>query len=148
MNLKEFASVLRTMIRQEVSAAVNEELKPIKKALLELKKQNKNVLVDTYESSQAPIQRANKAASKINVKGPLGDILRETAASMMNESANEYEEWPTMGSLRTSDQVPNNFVQSRVTKKTTSSDPMASLMKDYSQVLKKAESIASQNNFQ
>lgn len=146
MNLKQLTSILRVLIREEVSAAVKEELRPIKKALIESRGSTKNVVSKANTPTKQLLPSSStKSAPKINIKGPLGDILRDTAASMLKESMSDDNEWPSMGDMRTSADVPEAVMQpSMVSSKPKVMDPANSLLKDYSQLLKKSEAISSQ----
>ncbi len=139
MKGKEFVNLLRKIIREEVSTVVKEELKAIKPLLAEYKTKN------TQQSTRPPVQTVNRKPI-VNIDGALGDILRETADSMYNNSQ-QYEEWPDMnGGPMTSDFAMGDgdgfMPQPPVSPSFMSNDPTAVFMKDYSKVLKQADNIA------
>ena len=97
---------------------------------------------------QKPIQK--RTTPIVSFDGPLGDLLNETATSMMNESYQE-EEWPDMnGGALTADHAQGG-VQSMASLSALMdddaplpeaggySDPTRAFMKDYSAVLKAAD---------
>lgn len=97
---------------------------------------------------QKPIQK--RTTPIVSFDGPLGDLLNETATSMMNESYQE-EEWPDMnGGALTADHAQMG-VQSMASLSALMdddaplpeaggySDPTRAFMKDYSAVLKAAD---------
>lgn len=147
MKASDFVNLMRKVIREEVRSIVREELKTIKPLLKETKSTTMQP-ASIPQVKQKPIQK--RTTPIVSFDGPLGDLLNETAASMMNESYQE-EEWPDMnGGALTADHAQMG-VQSMASLSALMdddaplpeaggySDPTRAFMKDYSAVLKAAD---------
>jgi hypothetical protein len=146
MKASDFVNLMRKVIREEVRAIVREELKTIKPLLKETKSTTMQP-ASIPQVKQKPIQK--RTTPIVSFDGPLGDLLNETATSMMNESYEE--EWPDMnGGALTADHAQMG-VQSMsslsalmdddapLPEVSGYSDPTRAFMKDYSAVLKAAD---------
>lgn len=147
----EFIKILRKVIREEVRTVVKEELKAYKPTLVEASKPVTKKQTIPVQQSQPKI----KPMPDLGIKGPLADVLKETYASMqqapstimegheMYEQA-EMQDWPEMnGGTFTAEQAPAMPMRSQPTQtQRFNPDPMASLMKDYSGVMKAADQHA------
>ena len=147
MKASDFVNLMRKVIREEVRSIVREELKTIKPLLKETKSTTMQP-ASIPQVKQKPIQK--RTTPIVSFDGPLGDLLNETATSMMNESYQE-EEWPDMnGGALTADHAQMG-VQSMTSLSALMdddaplpeaggySDPTRAFMKDYSAVLKAAD---------
>ena len=147
MKASDFVNLMRKVIREEVRSIVREELKTIKPLLKETKSTTMQP-ASIPQVKQKPIQK--RTTPIVSFDGPLGDLLNETATSMMNESYHE-EEWPDMnGGALTADHAQMG-VQSMASLSALMdddaplpeaggySDPTRAFMKDYSAVLKAAD---------
>ena len=147
MKASDFVNLMRKVIREEVRSIVREELKTIKPLLKETKSTTMQP-ASIPQVKQKPIQK--RTTPIVSFDGPLGDLLNETATSMMNESYQE-EEWPDMnGGALTADHAQGG-VQSMASLSALMdddaplpeaggySDPTRAFMKDYSAVLKAAD---------
>tara|TARA_R110000868_G_scaffold28036_4_gene105532 strand:+ start:16407 stop:16868 length:462 start_codon:yes stop_codon:yes gene_type:complete len=147
MKASDFVNLMRKVIREEVRSIVREELKTIKPLLKETKSTTMQP-ASIPQVKQKPIQK--RTTPIVSFDGPLGDLLNETATSMMNESYRE-EEWPDMnGGALTADHAQMG-VQSMASLSALMdddaplpeaggySDPTRAFMKDYSAVLKAAD---------
>ncbi len=147
MKASDFVNLMRKVIREEVRSIVREELKTIKPLLKETKSTTMQP-ASIPQVKQKPIQK--RTTPIVSFDGPLGDLLNETATSMMNESYQE-EEWPDMnGGALTADHAQMG-VQSMASLSALMdddaplpeaggySDPTRAFMKDYSAVLKAAD---------
>lgn len=140
MNTKEFVKVLRAVIREEVRTAVRQELSEV---LSENKRSLKSV-------TQQPIK---KTASRPITGNPILDqVLSETKlTSDFRQSADVgYDDF---GSFTTNNvpQEPTSIMDMDIHDDYESPLPDMSsgmpFMKDYSQLLKKADQIAQQKQF-
>jgi hypothetical protein len=137
MKGSEFINLMRKVIREEVRTVVKEELKALKPLLME--KQQPTVT----KKPTTPTARPQRTQPLVQFDGPLKSILEETARSM--QQAPQEEEWPEMNmGMMTSEDVPSFAGKSNM-RAAMSNDPTAVFIKDYSQVLKTAEQIASNN---
>lgn len=147
MKASDFVNLMRKVIREEVRSIVREELRTIKPLLKETKSTTMQP-ASIPQVKQKPIQK--RTTPIVSFDGPLGDLLNETATSMMNESYQE-EEWPDMnGGALTADHAQMG-VQSMASLSALMdddaplpeaggySDPTRAFMKDYSAVLKAAD---------
>ena len=147
MKASDFVNLMRKVIREEVRSIVREELKTIKPLLKETKSTTMQP-ASIPQVKQKPIQK--RTTPIVSFDGPLGDLLNETATSMMNESYQE-EEWPDLnGGALTADHAQMG-VQSMASLSALMdddaplpeaggySDPTRAFMKDYSAVLKAAD---------
>lgn len=148
MDSKQFLKVLSKVIREEVRLAVRAEMRI---ALLE-SKSSITPNPRTRISSQAPAPRASApprqpapAKRFTQIPGALGDLLNETAVSMMSHpTLAEEQEWPTMGDGDfTVDQVPitDTLPAPSPSHPHPSGDPTMAFVKDYRAVVKAAEAI-------
>lgn len=135
MKGSEFINLMRKVIREEVRTVVKEELKALKPLLME--KQQPTVT----KKPTTQVARPQRTQPLVQFDGPLKSILEETARSM--QQAPQEEEWPEMN-MMTSEDAPS-FAGNSSMRAAMSDDPTAIFMKDYSQVLKTAEQIASSN---
>lgn len=147
----EFIKILRKVIREEVRTVVKEELKAYKPMLMEAQKPVTKKQVISVPQSQPK----SKPMPDLGIKGPLADVLKETYAAMqqapssimegheMYEQA-EMQDWPEMnGGTFTAEQAPAIPTRSQPAQtQRFNADPMASLMKDYSGVMKAADQHA------
>jgi len=138
MNAKNFMLTLRKVIREEVRAAVRQEVKQL------LESNQKAPLTKT--TKQVPNQKRH---SPVLFDGPLSSILNETAESMY--SAQNQEEWQDMSETLTADKAQgfglsalmnqntsvDNFTPSNLT-----GDPTSAFVKDYSAVMKAADKFS------
>lgn len=136
MRASDFIKVLRKIIREEVREVVREEIKALKPMITENSTQLTNKRITTTQ------QRPKRQHVK---DGSLSTMLRETAESMRSNPATDYDDWPSMGGLMTSEQVNpsmghqptnNHFQESH-------NDLPASMpVKNYANILKAAEQIS------
>jgi hypothetical protein len=161
----DFIKLMRKVIREEVRQVVREELKAAGPILME----NRNkVVAKSQPNTKQPTQAIqHKQPTKpaysseiANLKGPIGDILRETAISLRSNNNVETQDWPDMNSGYQSTpslQHMNPFGQQSLSSilnddemdsepvamnSIHSNDPTAVFMKDYSSVLKSADKLA------
>lgn len=146
MKGSEFINLMRKVIREEVRAVVKDEMSYMKTLIKEIKTQQPETRVPaTQQKRQAPPIRRSQPI--VQLDGVLGDILNETANSMLNESVGyeeETAEWPSMGDMMTSDDVPamSHMIpgsQAAPQYSRFDSDPTAAFIKDYSGVMKAAD---------
>ena len=141
MKASQFTTLLRKLIREEVTSIVREELKAIKPLLME-----KTVVAKNQQTPTKLKAAPKRPAPVVSFDGPLADILNETAQSMRNNPA---EEWPDLnGGTFTSQNVPQtqNFNFEDEDSAPLSYGSTAPFMKDYSAVMKAADKF-SQGNF-
>lgn len=153
MKQSEFFNALRKVIREEVRSIVKEEItSALKSTLVEAKTVKPQVPVQRVKPKIA----APQPKSKPSFDGPLASVLKETYEHMLaNPQAEADDEWPDLGGKimqsddalgfgmlagGASQQAPP--VQPAAVSHTFSGDPTAGLMKDYSSLMKKADSIA------
>ena len=143
MDSKQFLKVLAKLIREEVRQAVREELRT---ALVESKvtqprtTQKPGLLAQALVSKPRPVA-APPAPRRFQIPGAVGDILNETAMSMMaHHTAPEIEEeWSTAeGGSFTQEQAP---AMAAPNYNHPSGDPTMAFVKDYRAVVKSAEAI-------
>ena len=100
--------VLRKVVREEVRAVVKEEL-------TEILRDGLQSTITEMARSEKPVQKTKQTqqqpkAPMVTMEGPLGDILRETASSMVKNPAlmeGFDDEWPDMnGGAFTAEQAP------------------------------------------
>lgn len=144
MNTKEFVKVLRAVIREEVRAAVRQELK-------EVLTENKQVAKQMVQPRQPQPQQP---AKKITGNPILDQVLNETKlTSDFRQSADVgYDDF---GSFTTNNiptqQIPTSMMEMDVQEDYESPLPEMNsalpFMKDYTQLMKKADQISSQKQF-
>lgn len=150
MKTTEFANLLRKIIREEVRTIVKEEIKALKPMLAEAKVAPKK--------SAPPARTMPLPETLKQVKGPLANILQETYLAMQNEPPVDDPEaaWPDMASTFKAEQAPAMGLMSSMLndeqpvigrQAAMAGDPTAPFMKDYSQLLKKADNIVQGNRF-
>lgn len=136
MNSKSFVSVLRKIIREEVKAAVRQEVKSL---LSETRQQPR----------QAQVARQANRIPPVSFDGPLASILNETAQTMYSTS--HQEEWQDMGGTLTADQAQGFGLAALMNQETSitdstpshfAGDPTMAFVKDYSAVMKAADKVA------
>ena len=137
MKGSEFINLLRKVIREEVRTVVKEELKALKPLLMEAEKQKQIV------TKKAAITKPQRTQPLVQFDGPLKSILEETARSMQQGS--QEEEWPEMNMGMMTSEDAQGFAGNSSMRAVMSGDPTSMFIKDYSQVLKTAEQIASNN---
>ena len=143
MNTKSFVKILRKVVREEVQRAVKE-------VLTEQTVSDKKVIdhgMSLQRIAESPNNPYSPRAKKkqFTKNSMLNDILNETAAtgdfkSMMEGPAVTQDEWPTMGSPRTS-QMVQPTAQGINGEQVDTSKPdvqttMANITKDYSGLMK------------
>lgn len=146
MKGSEFINIMRKVIREEVRAVVKDELSYMKTLINEIKtKQPETKAPALQQKRQAPPVKRSQPI--VQLDGMLGDILNETAQSMLNESAgydSETADWPSMGDMMTSDDIPaiSHMMpqsQPQIQQNRFDPDPTAAFIKDYSAVMKAAD---------
>ena len=142
MKASDFAQILKKLIKQEVRSVIREELKSALTPVLLEQKRMKGQSTQARQPMPLPKQKPSKDFG-INMNGPLGDILRETAndlrsgksAPIQESAANE---WGNMGHFDAGDamsfghQMDDEHFGSSAQ---FSNDPTAAFIKDYSGVL-------------
>lgn len=140
MKAKEFITVLRTLIREEVRSAVRQELK---QALSE----NKLITSNQTSSKQKPIK-------KYTGNPMLDEVLNETKLTSDFRQSPDVSEWPEMS--YTTDNMPSLQSQASMMDVDINEDYEAPLpqtnqglpfMKDYTKLMKRADEIAQQKQF-
>lgn len=137
MKAKEFINVMRKLIREEVRHAIREELGLIKE----------NKVKQVQEVKRQPVAQPRKP--KYNTGNPfLDEVLSETVVGrgfgnedmplVTEELSYTSDDIPSMSSLLSEEDVPTNPVP------TTMAMPF---MKDYSQLMKKADQISQNKMF-
>lgn len=146
MKGSEFINLMRKVIREEVRAVVKDELSYMKTLINEIKtKQPETKAPALQQKRQAPPVRRSQPI--VQLDGVLGDILNETAQGMLNESMgyeDETAEWPSMGDMMTSDDIPAMShmmpqAQAPTQHNRFDPDPTSAFIKDYSAVMKAAD---------
>lgn len=137
MNAKNFMLILRKAIREEVRAAVRQEVKLL---LQEQKAPNTPRPV-----KQAPQQRRTLP---VVFEGPLANILNETAGTMYNVPQ-EQDDWQEMGGGTFVAEQAEGFGLSALLNQETSTadptpshfagDPTMAFVKDYSDIMSAAD---------
>jgi hypothetical protein len=149
MKATDFARILKEIIKKEVRSVIREELN---EALGKAPQRSK-----TPTSAQEMFLAEPKPQPKQTIKALTGNtgldsILAETANAMRNGTSPMIEDdqsFPSMGEMFTADQAQGFGHMMNAQDITPPSpainpnDPTAAFMKDYSQVLQKAESINS-----
>lgn len=140
MNAKNFMSILRKVIREEVRTAVRLEVKQL------LQEQQKSQL-----PKQAKQVAQQKRPSPVVFDGPLSSILNETAQSMYSSPA-EQEAWQDIGGgTFTADSAESFGLSALMNQETAvadsapshfSGDPTMAFIKDYSSVMKAADKFS------
>ncbi len=153
MKAADFAKILQEIIKKEVRKVIREELKSALSGLSQAPQpsrapQNVN---EMFLSNPKP--KINKPIKPMIKTGNVGldDILAETANSIRQGQITGIpdDEYADMGGMYTSDQAQgfgyatmdydNN--DDNIAPSYNPNDPTSAFIKDYSQVLKKAESI-------
>jgi hypothetical protein len=138
MNTKEFVKVLRTVIREEVRSAVREELK--------------SVLTESKVKKQ-PTQTKIQQPQKKSITGnPLLDqVLNETKlTSEFRQSADVgYDDFGsfTTNNIQATPSMMDMDIQEEYESPLPEMNPGMPFMKDYSQLMKKADQISQQRQF-
>jgi len=149
MKASDFAKILKEIIRKEVRSVIREELN---EALGRAPQPSR-----TPRSAQEMFLAEPKPQPKQPIKALTGNagldsILAETANAIRNGTSAMIEDdqsFPSMGEMFTADQAQGfghmvNQDQALPTSPAINpNDPTAAFMKDYSQVLQKAEAINS-----
>lgn len=146
MKAKEFISVLRTLIREEVRAAVRQELNEV----LAEGKRPVNTTLKSTQVAKKPTQQTKKYTGN----PMLDQVLNETRlTSDFRQPANVgYDDF---GSFTTNN-IPTQAMPTSMMDMDISDDyesplpemsPSLPFMKDYTQLMKKADQIAQQKQF-
>lgn len=153
MKAADFAKILQEIIKKEVRTVIREELKSALSGISQAPRpsrapQNVN---EMFLSNPKP--KINKPIKPMVKTGNVGldSILAETANSIRQGQASMIpdDEYADMGSMFTSDQAQGfgyNAMEydsdnSNTVPSYNPNDPTSAFIKDYSQVLKKAEEI-------
>jgi len=161
MNTKQFATVLRKIIREEVREAVRAEFQLLREQRSPTLTKTKTVLRPTAtQSTTPPVKKFG---------GPAGDILNETLHSMMRNPSlsipdnvspmvqvdpGSEEEWPEIGSgTFTSAMLGENEADGfqevapeapSISMGMESNDPTMVFVKDYRATLQRAEQLSNE----
>lgn len=146
MKAKEFISVLRTLIREEVRAAVRQELNE----MLTEGKKTATTQIKSTAVSKKPLQPTKKYTGN----PVLDQVLNETRlTSDFRQSADVgYDDF---GSF-TSNNIPSQTMPTSIMDMEINDDyesplpemsPSLPFMKDYTQLMKKADQISQQKQF-
>ena len=152
MKAVDFAKILKEVIKKEVRSVIREELREALGKAPQAPQRSK-----TPTSAQEMFLAEPKPQPKQPIKALTGNagldsILAETANAMRNGTSAMIEDdqsFPSMGEVFTADQAQGFDHMMNAQDITPPSpamnpnDPTAAFMKDYSQVLQKAESINS-----
>lgn len=145
MDTNKFVKLLRKIIKEEVSTAIKAELRPYLTEMTKPAVKKHKKILDSKPSFNAPQQPKKNPT----FNGPLASILEETYQSMVNNP--EEDEWPSMNGETFTSQHANEmgmFMQSSAPatqQRSAPADPSNLLMKDYSELLQKANQIAQGN---
>lgn len=148
MNTKDFVKALRSVIREEVRSAVREELKSI---LTESKTARPVQKSTVRYNTQTPVK-------KYTGNSILDQVLNETklTSDFKNQSNVGYDsDYQDFGSFSTnnvtSQETPTSIMDMDIVDDYESPlpqmDPTMPFMKDYSQLMKKADQISAQKQF-
>lgn len=143
MKAKEFITTLRKIIREEVRAAVKQELNEV----LNGSQNQKSVVRSEVKRQPAPRQPAQPPQSMFNTGNPVLDgVLSETIVprGFGNDGPSVVSEYEDMSF--TTDMIPTSLNTAMSSEDLPSNVPLDSTMpfvRDYSQVLEKAEKISS-----
>lgn len=143
MKASDFAQILKKLIKEEVRLVIREELKSALMPIILEQKKTKSQIAQTKQPMPLPKQKPQKDFG-ITMKGPLGDILRETANDLRNGTSAPIQEssqndWADMGHYDASDAKSFGHMQEDEdfgSLTHLANDPTAPFMKDYSDVLK------------
>jgi hypothetical protein len=142
MKGSEFINLMRKVIREEVRAVVKDELGYIKTLISETKAKQPEYKVPQQKRQAPPVKRSQPI---VQLDGVLGELLNETAQSMLNEStgySDQMEDWPSLGDMMTTDDIPamtHMAPSSPMQNNRFDPDPTAAFIKDYSAVMKAAD---------
>lgn len=142
MKGSEFINLMRKVIREEVRAVVKDELGYIKTLISETKAKQPEYRAPQQKKQTTPVRRSQPL---VQLDGILGDVLNETANSMLNESAgyeDQTADWPSMGDMMTTDDIPalaHMTPSAPMQSNRFDPDPTAAFIKDYSAVMKAAD---------
>lgn len=152
MEGKKFVELLRKVIREEVRTVVKEELKAFKPTIVE---NTTKVSKTTTTTKSVPTQTKRLVTPPTpQFSGPLASILAETYEAMQKETPIDDPEaaWPDMnGGVVTTSNMPGGMGASMASMmdndfgsklNQTSEEGLPPLMRDYSNLLKKADDIA------
>ena len=155
MNTKNFVKILKKVVKEEMRSVIKEELTEILREGLKptISEVTTNEPTTRHKIPTAPKPARKKLADSVKIEGPLGDILRETANSLQNGSADPIKEdqtgaYPDMApTFQANDAegfgVARDSAHTQV--ETMSGDPTNQFVKDYSKVLQKSIDIHSGN---
>ncbi len=142
MNTKDFIKALRAVIREEVRAAVRLEMKTI---LMEAKQQPQR------SATQKPLVQHKQTTTKTITGNPVLDqVLSETTlTSDFRQSADvTYDEFNfTSKDVSAPLSMMNMDISEDIEQDIPTSAGSLPFMKDYSQLMKKADQIATQKQF-
>lgn len=140
MNTKEFVKVLRAVIREEVRTAVRQELK--------------EVLSGNRTQTKPAIQQPKKPIKNITGNPVLDQVLNETKlTSDFRQSADVgYDDFGTFTSnVVQAPQMPTSMMDLDLDESYESPlpemNPSMPFIKDYSQLMKRADQISAQKQF-
>tara|TARA_R110000868_G_scaffold354932_11_gene616215 strand:- start:8191 stop:8643 length:453 start_codon:yes stop_codon:yes gene_type:complete len=147
MNTKDFVKVLRAVIREEVRSAVRQEVKDI---LIESLQQAAKPVIDSRPVRQAkPMKNNTPAPKRYSGNSIIDQVLNETKLTSDFRQSPDVSEWPEMNYTTqdlTSHAAPTSIMNMDVEDDFDSLPATAapSFMKDYSQLMKKADLISQQ----
>jgi hypothetical protein len=149
MKATDFAKILKEIIKKEVRSVIREELNEA----LGKAPQRSKAPTSTQEMFLAePKPQPKQPIKALTGNAGLDSILAETANAMRNGTSTMIEDdqsFPSMGEMFTADQAQGfGYMMNQDQALPTSpainpNDPTAAFMKDYSQVLQKAEALNS-----
>jgi hypothetical protein len=151
MKATDIVKLMRKVVREEVRSVIQQELTEIlreglQSTIAEIKQPKRQTRAVTQPAPPPP----KRTAPIVTFEGPLGDLLNETAAGMVNEHVEE--EWPDMnGGPLTSAHVPGAGMgdlsslmndDAPLPESSGFGDPTMNFVKDYSAVMKAADAHA------
>jgi len=142
MNTKDFIKALRAVIREEVRSADRQEIGAI---LTESRSHNQRL------AQPKPVQKTRQASKIITGNPILDQVLSETKLTPEFRQSPDigYDElsYTTKSIPATQPSLMNMDAAEEYYDELPATDPTMPFMKDYSQLLKKADQIASQKQF-
>ena len=151
MNTKNFVKIIKKVVKDEMRSVIKEELTEILREGLKstITEASTSEITTNHKIPTTP-KPARQLADSVQLEGPLGDILRETAESLQNGTAEPIREdqngaYPDMASTFQAGDA-EGFGVARGSTHTqadygASSDPTDMFVKDYSKVLQKSIDI-------
>jgi hypothetical protein len=145
MNTKDFVKALRAVIREEVRSAVRQEVKEL---LAESTRRTTKPVIAQQAKQPTP-------AKKYTGNSIIDQVLNETRLTSDFRQSPEVADWPEMS--YNTDSLPSQHIPTSIMDMDAMDDssydlPSApssgpSFMKDYTQLMKKADQVASQKQF-